>query len=315
MKRRPLWKVSIATSAEAEDAIAALLANAFGQPVATYTDVETGQTQVMTYLQQMPARFGGWRADLQDRLKRAIACGLSIGPGRILLARVRWENWAESWKRHFRPMTIGGALLVKPSWSRLKPRKGQAVVVLDPGLSFGTGQHPTTGFCLHQLVARHRKAERQSMLDIGTGSGILAIAAAKLGYTPVQAFDLDAQAVRIARGNARQNRLGRRIRFSRQDLTRCSNQRTRKYSIVCANLISSLLLSERKRILGYLQPGGVLVVAGILREEFAEVRAAYESAGFRLIASQIQREWRSGAFRQKIPGESLNRLSRKRSDN
>ena len=139
MKGRPLWKVSIATSAEAEDAIAALLANAFGQPVATYTDVETGQTQVMTYLQQRPARFSGWRADLQDRLKRAIACGLSIGPGRISLAGVRWENWAESWKRHFRPMTIGSALLVKPSWSRLKPRKGQGVVVLDPGLSFGTG--------------------------------------------------------------------------------------------------------------------------------------------------------------------------------
>ena len=80
MKRRPLWKVSIATSAEAEDAIAALLASAFGQPVATYTDVETGQTQVMTYLQQKPAQFGGWRADLQDRLKRAVACGLNIGP-------------------------------------------------------------------------------------------------------------------------------------------------------------------------------------------------------------------------------------------
>jgi len=153
------------------------------------------------------------------------------------------------------------------------------------------------------------------MLDIGTGSGILAIAAAKLGYAPVHAFDLDAQAVRIARANARQNRLARRSRFFRQDLARCSNQRTRKYSIVCANLVSTLLLAERKCILGYLQPGGVLVVAGILKEEFAEVRAAYESVGFRLIASQIQREWRSGAFRQKIPGESLNGLSRKRSYN
>jgi ribosomal protein L11 methyltransferase len=296
MKRRPLWKVSIATSAEAEDAVSALLAETLGQPVSSYTDIETGQTSVTAYLQKSPARSCGWRAHLQERLKRARGCGLGLGSGRISLASVRWENWAESWKRHFKPISVGSALMVKPSWSRLRPRKGQAVVVLDPGLSFGTGQHPTTAFCLRQLVKRRRQAESQSMLDIGTGSGILAIAASRLGYSPVHAFDLDPDAIQIARANARQNGLAGRIRFSRQDLASYSSQRTGKYTIVCANLLSSLLLAQRKRILTHLQAGGVLVVAGILKEEFAAVQAAYEAAGLRLIASRVQREWRSGAF-------------------
>jgi ribosomal protein L11 methyltransferase len=210
--------------------------------------------------------------------------------------RVRQEDWAESWKRHFRPIGISSALLIKPSWSKQRSREGQAVVVLDPGLSFGTGHHPTTAFCLRQLVARRRPRESQSLLDIGTGSGILAIAAAKLGFAPVDAFDNDPEAVRIATANARQNRVSNRIRCFRQDLTRLSSQRPKQYSVVCANLISNLLLTERERILARLQPGGVLIVAGILDSEFAQVQRAYETAGLRLQASQTQKHWRSGAF-------------------
>jgi ribosomal protein L11 methyltransferase len=296
MRRRPLWKVSIATSAEAEDAVAELLASAFGRPVASYRDVETGQTWVTAYLQERPGRSRRWREDLQARLTRARAVGLNTAPGRISLARVRWEDWAESWKRHFRPIAIGSSLMVKPSWSRLRPRRGQAVIVLDPGLSFGTGQHPTTAFCLQQIVKCRRPAETQSLLDIGTGSGILAIAAAKLGYAPVHAFDLDPEAIRVASVNARQNGVARRIRFSRQDLARPSSQRGRRYSVVCANLISTLLVAERQRILSHLQTDGVLLVAGILKEEFSEVQASYEASGLHLAASRTQRGWRSGAF-------------------
>lgn len=303
MKRRLLWKVSIATSAEAEEAVAVMLAEALGQPASSYTDFETGQTSVTVYLQGQPTPSRSWRANLRERLKRARAVGLNIGPGRISLARVRWEDWAESWKRHFQPINVGSALMVKPSWSRLKPRRGQAVIVLDPGLSFGTGQHPTTAFCLQQVVQCRRPTEAQSLLDIGTGSGILALAAARLGYAPVHAFDLDPNAIRIARANARQNGLAGRIRFSWQDLAKLSTHRTRKYSIVCANLLSSLLLAQRKRIVARLQPGGVLLVAGILKGEFAVVQAGYEAVGLHLAASQIRGEWRSGAFSKEKPAE------------
>jgi ribosomal protein L11 methyltransferase len=168
--------------------------------------------------------------------------------------------------------------------------------VLDPGLSFGTGRHPTTAFCLRQLVALRRRGESESCLDIGTGSGILAIAAAKLGYAPVDAFDVDPEAVRIARANGRQNRAAADIRVWRQDLTKLPRRSARQYSVVCANLISSLLMAERERILARLHPDGVLVVAGILEEEFAQVQRSFEAAGLRLTAGRTQNEWRCGAF-------------------
>src|SRR5208337_4372949 len=126
------------------------------------------------------------------------------------IAKVKREDWAESWKKHFKPLEIifrrdefhespkkenqfklgtrpsersAKSLLVKPSWSKKRPRKNQAVVILDPGLSFGTGQHPTTAFCLRELVRCGKIETRRSFLDIGTGSGILAIAARKLGFS------------------------------------------------------------------------------------------------------------------------------------
>jgi len=237
-------------------------------------------------------------------LRRALgqikSYGLNTGTGRISIKRMRREDWAESWKRHFRPIEIGSALLIKPSWSRRAPRKGQAAIVLDPGLSFGTGQHPTTGFCLQQLVANHERLKSRtaqgSFLDIGTGSGILAIAAAKLGYAPVAAFDFDVDAVRIARENARKNAVSRKVNIRHKDMTQMPRRSREKYDLICANLISTVLVAERRRIVSRLKPGGVLVLAGILRGEFASVRGAYETCGLRLVASRMEKEWRSGAF-------------------
>ena len=315
--RGPIWKVAIITTTEAEDAVTELLFSAFEVPVSSYTDVETGEVTVATYLtweRRRPAgkfflsalRNAGRTAalpDLRSGLKRIKACGLNIGPGKISCKKVRREDWAESWKRHFKPIEIGRALLIKPSWSKRPPRKGQAVVVLDPGLSFGTGQHPTTGFCLRQLAIFHPKFNtprshhsQLSFLDIGTGSGILAIAAARLGYALVDAFDFDPEAVRIARENARKNRVSRKIHITRGDVTRLPLRAIKQYDLICANLISTLLMAERPRILSRLKRTGVLVIAGILNNEFALVQRDYERAGMRLIASRAEKEWRSGAF-------------------
>ena len=193
-------------------------------------------------------------------------------------------------------------------------KKRQAVVILDPGLSFGTGQHPTTEFCLRQVVAavgrppliRERlkdaalcreAATAKSFLDIGTGSGILAIAAAKLGFKPVEAFDFDADAVRIAKTNAKTNRVQGKISFAQADLTKLPAKAAHKFDLVCANLISTLLIDQRDKILARLKPDGVVVLAGILKKEFEIVQKSFEEAGLKLVASRAQKEWRSGAFR------------------
>jgi ribosomal protein L11 methyltransferase len=206
------------------------------------------------------------------------------------------EDWAESWKRHFKPITIGSTLLIKPSWSKRRPRRGQSVVELDPGLSFGTGQHPTTSFCLDQVVTRRRPGIAQSFLDIGTGSGILAIAAARLGYNPIHAFDVDPEAVRTARANARQNGVARQIRFFQQDMKKLHRRVEQRYSIICANVLANVLVEERTRIVARLAPGGVLVLAGILKEEFGKAQRAYELCGLHLIAAKTEKDWRSASF-------------------
>jgi ribosomal protein L11 methyltransferase len=235
------------------------------------------------------------REEILTGLRRIKNCGLKIGAGKIKVAKVRREDWAESWKRHFQSIEIGGTLLVKPSWIKRKPRKTQAVVVLDPGLSFGTGQHPTTAFCLNEIV-RRRKTEIQSFLDIGTGSGILAIAAAKLGFKPVRAVDFDPEAVRVAKANARANGVSKKIKILRGDVTKFSIRPKEQFDLVCANLISNLLIAERRKIVAQMQRGGVLVLAGILKSEFMEVQKTFEESGLKLVAGKNEKEWRSGSF-------------------
>ena len=296
MKRGVLWRLSIAISPEAEEAVALLLEDIFSQPAVCYTDAETGATSATVFCQKQSALSGAKRGQLVAGLQRIKECGVNVGLGKISVAKVRPQDWTQSWKRHFKPIEIGRALLIKPSWSRRCARNNQATVVLDPGLSFGTGQHATTAFCLRQLAACRRAGQAQSFLDIGTGSGILAIAAAKLGYAPVRAIDCDAEAVRAARANARQNGVSHRLHISRQDLLRLPRQNRGKYDVICANVTAELLLAGRRRILTRLKRDSTLVLAGILKTEFAQVQQTYETAGLRLVASRAEREWRSGAF-------------------
>jgi ribosomal protein L11 methyltransferase len=214
----------------------------------------------------------------------------------VTIRRIPPEDWAESWKRHFKPLEIGGALLVKPSWSKRRARRGQAVIVLDPGLSFGTGHHPTTGFCLSQIARLRRRGLQQSFLDIGTGSGILAIAADKLGYHPTEAFDYDRDAVRIARENARQNRVGAKIFCG--DLTMMDTEGKRRFDVICANLEAGTLRAEREKIVTRLKPGGYLIAAGVLAVEFSSVRKTYDESGLKFLRGRTDKEWRSAVFRR-----------------
>ena len=296
MKSGPLLKISATTTLEAEEAVTELFARTFGITASSYHDVETAQVTVSLYLpdrRQWPPRT---RLELRRGLQHIRECGLEVGPGRIGAATVRRKDWAEAWKRHFKPILVGRRLLVKPSWSQRRALAGQAVVVIDPGLSFGTGQHPTTRYCLQQLAAWRKADADQSFLDIGTGSGILAIAAAKLGFAPVEAFDFDPDAVRVARTNARRNRVAEKLLLRRRDLTRSALRPARRYDLVCANLIYDILLDERRRILNCLKPSGRLVLAGILRNQFSLVQKAYEGEGMRLVDRTAKKEWESGVF-------------------
>jgi ribosomal protein L11 methyltransferase len=164
-------------------------------------------------------------------------------------------------------------------------------------LSFGTGHHATTAFCLAQLAACRRPGVSQSFLDIGTGSGILAIAAAKLGYAPVEAFDFDPESIRVSRDNARRNRVAGRVQPRRRDLTRLSIKSRQKWDVICANLTADLLLSQAEKTFARLKPGGQVIIAGVLRTEFRQICDKFATFPLTLAKDEVKEEWHSGRFK------------------
>lgn len=297
IKPGDLLKVTVTTPAEAEEPVAALVERIFQQPLALYTHEESLRTEVSVFLHS-PRDWGSARRrqlelGLHHLREQRVPLGKTTIRSRVLPRR----NWAEAWKRHFRPLDIGGRLLIQPTWSRRRPGAGQAVVMLDPGLSFGTGQHPTTAFCLDQVVQHRPGPTPRSLLDVGCGSGILAIAAAKLGYAPIEALDNDPEAVRVARANAALNEVTGLVKFARRDVRRLPQQPPRRFDVVCANLLADLIQAHLPRLAAHVAPPGTLVLAGILATEFDMVRDACARARWELVANERHKEWHSGAFK------------------
>ena len=293
---KTVFQLSVSIREDAEEAVFPIFEDLFGRTPSIYTDANTRKTTASIFLEKSFEWNLSIKARLQTSLKLLRTSGVNFGSGEIQFKKLKRQDWAESWKKHFKPIQVGKTLLIKPSWSRLRPRKNEACVVLDPGLSFGTGQHATTLFCLEQIARCRRADQRQSFLDIGTGSGILAISAAKLGYSPIQAFDFDAEAVRISRNNAEQNGVLNQVQPVHRDLTVLPLHSKTKFDLICANLIYDLLLNERERIVNRVALSGSLVLAGILKTQFAQVKAAFEEMGMKLERTKTGKEWQSGQF-------------------
>jgi len=294
-------QVSLSTTFEAEEAVSFMLEQVFGQNPSVFVHAEREGPELSVYLTEKRLVSDMDRNAVVQGLKSIRECGLDTGDGCLKVKRLRREDWVDSWKRNFKPIHIEGKLLVKPGWCKDKPSTGQKTVILDPGLSFGTGQHATTKFCLRQLVLLRDDKRRQSLLDIGTGSGILAIAAAKLGYQPIKAIDYDSEAVRVAGCNALRNRVDKRLQIFLSNVKGLSLKPRVKYDVVCANLFYDLLITNASRITCRVKPDGVLVIAGILDHQFEEVQNAFENEGMCIVRSRRQGEWRSGCFKHIDP--------------
>lgn len=287
-----LFQFALPISAEFEEVVADIFRAVLPVEPIAYTDELTGQLTIQAYVEIDSPQA----ASLAGAIQQALPANLRSA--KVKLRRIKREDWAESWKHHFKPIRIGNALLLRPSWSPARPAGKQKEIILDPGLSFGTGQHATTRFCLQRLAAE-KNPRRCSFWDVGTGSGILAIAAAKLGFGPILAVDNDPMAVRVSRRNARENGVAQRIKFQCQDLQAIAEQGSPRYDFICANLIYDLLISERQRLVSRLKPGGSLILAGILATQFKQVQQSFEPLGLTLRTTRILREWQSGHFIKK----------------
>jgi ribosomal protein L11 methyltransferase len=216
--------------------------------------------------------------------------------GELRTRIVAEADWADAWKAYFPVMRVGRRLVIRPTWRRHRAKPGDVVLALDPGMAFGTGLHPTTRLCLATLEAAADRGELAGarVLDVGCGSGILAIAAAKLGAASVLGVDTDPIAIDATLANARRNRLGRRIRAGAGSLP--SGEPA--HDIVLANLIASVLIALAVPLRDELRPGGLMLASGIFADREAEVAAAFRATGLTIEARSVEGEWVALAVRR-----------------
>lgn len=217
--------------------------------------------------------------------------GVELTMGEIFT--IAKSEWAEAWKKYFKPIAISEKLLIRPSWLDDEPLPGQKVLEINPGMSFGTGQHATTNYCL-KCIDRFA-GQKKSLLDAGCGSGILAIAGAVLDYDPIDAFDFDPEAVTVSAENASLNHVAEKISLSVGNAADWQG-RKEKYDLVCANILGHLLIAFRFNIVSWVAPGGVLVLSGILDRDFDKVSAAFAEVGMKEVERFKDKDWTSGIF-------------------
>ncbi|MDQ3695324.1 MAG: 50S ribosomal protein L11 methyltransferase [Chloroflexota bacterium] len=196
--------------------------------------------------------------------------------GELTITERAEEDWANAWKAHYYTHRIGERVTVRPPWHESEPEPDQVMVVLDPGMAFGTGLHPSTRLCVLALEQELRPGTR--VLDVGTGSGILAIAAAKLGATAIDAVDIEPVAVRATRDNAERNEVGDRIRVELGSVGPDAPF-IGAYDLVLANIIARILIDLAPGLVNAVAPGGTLVLSGIIGMREPAVRRAFDEHG------------------------------------
>ena len=233
----------------------------------------------------------------EEEVRQRIAEGLwhlsSLGQqfvGELQTRVVNEEDWANAWKDYYHVTHIGRRLLIRPSWRDYTPKDDEVVIELDPGMAFGTGLHPTTRMCLEQVEQRTRPGMR--VLDVGTGSGILALAAAKLGAASVHCIDNSSVAVESAIANAAVNHLSERITVVLGELDEAGAARMAgQFDLVLANIIARVIGSIAPYLAQVLAPGGLLIASGIIEERRHEAEQPLLDAGLRLVDQVMIDDW------------------------
>ncbi len=212
---------------------------------------------------------------------------------RVLYRSLAEEDWAESWKAFFWPEKVTERFVVKPSWRSYEARTGEVVIDIDPGMAFGTGNHPSTALCLGLM--ERLLAPGDHFLDVGTGSGILMVAAAHLGAAVLHGVDKDPLAVEIARENLRRNHVALdRWQVWTGDLARETGE---SYTFVAAKIYAAVIVNLRGHLGGVMAPGGCFICSGITADQGDTVREALLDAGFDILAVEERETWLAMAAR------------------
>jgi ribosomal protein L11 methyltransferase len=198
------------------------------------------------------------------------------------------EDWTEQWKKGYQIRKVGRRIVIVPSWKKYIPKESEIAVTMDPGMAFGTGLHPTTRLCLRALEKYLKTGQR--VLDVGTGSGILAIAAVKLGAESVEALDIEAAAIDAARRNAAENGVAGRVKLHLGTLKELG-AKIPPADLVLVNILAYTIIRMLPELKSKLRPGGRLVTGGILAEFRPDVEAALRQEGFEVIEALQEEDW------------------------
>ena len=254
-----------------------------------FTDVpEAENTEVVTVKAYLPVddELDEKLRTFEQEVNKLSEHNVDKGPGAISCNEVQDEDWSDTWKQYFHTEKVGGLIVIKPTWEDYEASPDDIVIELDPGAAFGTGTHPTTSMCIKELETLVKGGMK--VFDVGTGSGVLAIAAAKLGATDVTATDYDATAVSVAEENIRHNHVEHIIKTGRSDLMK---QIDGKADLVIANIIADIVIRLFDELEEHLNPGGSLLASGIIGERIADVTEAALAHGFTIDKVMEAKGW------------------------
>lgn len=236
--------------------------------VSVYLPAERSVAECLAFLRE---RFAN--ADLSD--------------AKIEMVGVNEEDWANSWKAYYKPIKIGDRLVIVPAWEKYTPAEGELIVRMDPGMAFGTGTHETTRLVIKLLETYTKPGCR--MLDVGTGSGILAICASKLGAGECRAYDIDPMAVRVANENIKDSGLTN-ITCEVSDLLR-QVDKSKPYDLICANIVADIIIRMTPDVGELMHKDTVLLASGIILERSDDVVECFEKHGFRIVERLEENGW------------------------
>jgi ribosomal protein L11 methyltransferase len=240
-------------------------------------------------------REGGVLRALRRYLKSLQAIQPEISQTEIETITIPEQDWGEKWKKFFKPFQVTSRIVVKPPWSSFQPKKSTVSIIINPGMAFGTGTHATTKLCIRALERGLRK-KGLSVLDVGTGSGILSILAGRMGAGEVLGVDTDEVAVEVARENVRQNRVSDLVKVRKGGIGHIPRQ----FDVVVANIDFKGLRRMRAPLLHHLKRKGLLVLSGVLKGEEVRLRQYYMETGHLLWArSTREGEWVCLTFQKK----------------
>ena len=233
-------------------------------------------------------RYNDRMSALRDRLSQwaSMDLGMELGSLQVETQDVKEEDWAEVWKRFYKPFRAGKTLVVKPTWEHYDEQPGDKIIEIDPGMAFGSGTHETTSMCLGFLEDYMTPGAR--VIDVGTGSGILAIGAALLGAKDVLAIDIDPVAVKVAAENVAHNNLAEKVTCVQGNLL---DKHSETCDLCVANIIADVICGFAAPLKNHITPGGMFICSGIIREREQDVLDALAAAGYELVEERRKGEW------------------------